>query len=121
MSAAAAADTALVPAREHLELRADGEARRQQVVVGEKEDALARQDRESRMLQRTILEVHGTAVGLHQSAGNPQQRRLAGAVAPEQHADLPGLGAKCRGAQHATRPEGLCDAVGAQDGRHVSR
>ena len=100
---------------DRLELRADRDAAEQQVAVGEEEEPRAREPREPRTRDRSAEERHGAVVGRCQPRRDTQQRRLARAVAAEQHGDRAGVGAQRARREHAPRAERLPHAVDVED------
>jgi hypothetical protein len=86
--------TAVEPAPDHVELAANGEGVREEVVIGQIEDAQKRQLSQRGTKMDMSVAVHRAAVGRDAPRGDLEQRRFAGAVATEHHAQLPGDGAQ---------------------------
>ena len=72
----------------HLELSPHGEGRRKQIVIRQIEQATSGQPWEGRRDVHTTVEVHRAAIRWKPTGGDLEQRRLAGAIAAEQHAEL---------------------------------
>jgi hypothetical protein len=85
------AGSSSAPPLGHLEVLLDGQGGEQRPVVGDEHDPRSARGHRVAVPQRRLVDADGAGVGGEEPGEGEQQRRLAGAVGPEQGEHDPGL------------------------------